>query len=327
MRKTINKVVVKGRIYDKSDLSIKTVQNKESKKFGQTFIGGKLDIATDDAGLNIVTVNFTFVQPTYNSGKTNTSYGILQQIIESGRTILTDGAESATLVKIDGSVALNDFYTDRSGQETLVSAKQVSGSFVNLISLKELGEDNNKRCTFETDMFINGTSIIEADPEKHIDEPYMKLKGAVFSFRNELLPVEFTVHSQGGIKYFESLDASPAEPVFTKVWGNIIDCVTTERIEEESAFGEPSVREVKRSHREYIITGTSSVDKQYEIGDSQNGITLEELQKAKQDREIYLAEVKRKSDEYKAKRNAATASSVSAASAQTAPIQTGDFMF
>ena len=50
MRKVENSEVTSGRIYDISDLSLKTVQNEESKYFGTQFITGSLDVATDEEG-------------------------------------------------------------------------------------------------------------------------------------------------------------------------------------------------------------------------------------------------------------------------------------
>ena len=60
MRKTLNKEHIEGRIYE-HNLAVKKVQNKESSNYGKDFIGGTLDIATDDGCLNIVTVTFTYV--------------------------------------------------------------------------------------------------------------------------------------------------------------------------------------------------------------------------------------------------------------------------
>jgi hypothetical protein len=71
------------------------------------------------------------------------------------------------------------------------------------------------------DMLINGTRLVEADEEKHIFNDYLIVKGAVFNFRGAILPVEFTVKNPTGIKYFESLDVSQSNLVFTKVWGHI----------------------------------------------------------------------------------------------------------
>ncbi len=321
MRKTINKERIEGRLYDISQLALKTVQNTDSKHFGEDFIGGSIDVATDEDCLNIVTVHFTFVQATYSSGKPNNTFGVLKNLIENGKTVLADGKDNASLVRIDASLGLNDFYTSRNGEETLVSAKRNMGSFVN--SVTKLAEED-ARNTFECDMLINCTKYVEANEERNISEDYLVVKGAVFDFRGSLLPVEFVVHNKGGIKYFESLDASDKNPVFTKVWGKINSETIVDRREEESAFGEPSVKEFNRTVREWVITGTSRPDAVYEIGDSENGITEEEIKKAKADREVYLAGVKKRSDEYQASKNSGNAGGFTTAAA---PAAQGGFNF
>ena len=310
MRKTINKERVEGRVYDMSQLALKKVQNENSKHFGEDFIGGSIDIATDDDCLNIVTVHFTFVQPTYNSGKVNSTFGVLKNLIESGKSVLTDGKDNATMIRLDAALGLNDFYTSRNGEETLVSAKRNLGSFANIISKLS---DEDSRNTFECDMLINGTRVVEANEERNIKEDYLIVKGAVFNFKNEILPVEFTVRNKSGMKYFESLDASSSNPTFTKVWGKINSETIVDRREEESAFGEPSVKEYSKTIREWVITGTSKPDAVYEIGDSEHGITEEDLKKAMADREVYLAGIKQQNDDYQANKNAGTTASAPAA--------------
>lgn len=318
MRNIKNTEKFSGRLYDISKLAKKTVANTDSKSYGQEYIGGSVDIATDDDCLNVVTVNFTFVQPTYKSGKENKSYAVLNKLLESGKTVVNDGKDAATLVSVDGAIDVNDFYTQRNGEEVLVSAKRNAGSFINIIN--KLPEDN--RSIFECDMLINGTQYVEADEEKHIDTDYLIVKGATFAYGGRLLPLEFIVKNIGGIKYFESLNASPDNLVFTKVWGTISSSTIVERREEESAFGEPSVKEITRTRKEYVITGTSRADAVYPIDDEKDGITKEEIKKAMADREVYLAEVKQKADEYQNSKNAGTASNVA-----SAPAAQGGFTF
>ena len=323
MKKTvINKERIEGRIYE-HNLSLKQVQNKESKNYGKDFIQGTLDIATDDAGLNIVTVHFTYVAPVYNSGKPNNTFNVLKNIIEHGKSVVVDGAENATIVRVDAALGLNDFYTDRNGEETLVSAKRNAGSFVNIIESASKMAPENQRNTFETDMLITGTEYVEADEEKNIKEDYLKLKGYIFDFRKAILPVEFWVKNQGGIKYFESLDASKENPTFTKVWGNINTQTIVTKKEEESAFGDPTVTEYSRTIREWVVTGTSKADSVYPIGDDEAGITGEDVKKALADREVYLAEVKKRNDEYQASKNA----SAPAEKVATATAAQGGFNF
>ena len=323
MKKTvINKERIEGRIYE-HNLSLKQVQNKESKNYGKDFIQGTLDIATDDAGLNIVTVHFTYVAPVYNSGKPNNTFNVLKNIIEHGKSVVVDGAENATIVRVDAALGLNDFYVDRNGEETLVSAKRNAGSFVNIIESASKMAPENQRNTFETDMLITGTEYVEADEEKNIKEDYLKLKGYIFDFRKAILPVEFWVKNQGGIKYFESLDASKENPTFTKVWGNINTQTIVTKKEEESAFGDPTVTEYSRTIREWVVTGTSKADSVYPIGDDEAGITGEDVKKALADREVYLAEVKKRNDEYQASKNA----SAPAEKVATATAAQGGFNF
>lgn len=309
MKKCINKEHIEGRVYEHA-LAVKQVKNQESANYGKDFIGGTLDICTDEDGLNVVTVNFTYVTPTTSKGAKNDTYTALLNIIENGKTWLVDGKDAATKVKIDTALGVNDFYNN---EDQLVSAKRNDGGFVHIVN--ELGADAT-RSTFETDMLINGTQLIEANEENGTPE-YLIVKGAVFNFRNELLPVDFVVKNAGGIKYFDELDASPSEPVFTKVWGKISSETIKREITEESAFGEASVKTYERKVREWIITGTAK--EPYDFGD-EKVLTSEELVKAIQDREVKLAEIKKRSDEYKAQRNAATP-------ATNAAVPTGSYTF
>lgn len=299
MKKPINKEHIEGRIYE-HNLAIKTVQNSESKNFGVEYIGGTIDIATDENCLNVIQVNFPYVTETTSKGNKNNTYTALKNIIENGKTILVDGKDNATMVRVDTALALNDFYTQRNREEVLVSAKRNNGGFVTIVNT--LGDEDNRN-EFECDMLINGTQYVEADPEKNIENDYLIVKGAVFAYNNAILPVDFIVKNQGGIKYFESLDASPQNLIFTKVWGKINSETIVHKVEEESAFGEPAVKEYTRNIREWVITGTSKADSVYEIGDPKNGITLEEIKKAMADREVYLAEVKKRADDYLASQN------------------------
>lgn len=301
MRKTLNKVKLIGRVYDFT--IAEKVTGEGSKNPGTPYIGGTLSIATDDACLNVVDVNFTYVTETTKNGNKNSTYTALKKIINDNKTILTVGKDDAFKVKVDSAIGLNDFYTDRNGEETLVSAKRADGGFVTIVSA--IDEEEDKRNTFECDMLINNVRRIEADEEKHIDKDYVVIKGVVFNFRNAILPVEFFVKSESGMKYFESLDVTPQNLVFTKVWGVINSETIVRRVEEESAFGEPSVKEFTSKRKEWVVTGTSKPDATYEIGDAESGITADEIKEKMADREVYLADIKKRADEYKASKAAA----------------------
>lgn len=324
MRKALNKVSLQGRVYD-HNLQLKTVSDQSKASFGTEFINGTLDIATDDAGLNIVQVHFTYVTAVNKKGGKNSTFTVLKNIIDNPKTIIANGKDEALCVKVDTAVGLNDFYSNRTGEDVLVSAKRCEGGFVSVVKVLPEEKDRNR---FECDMLINGTRVVEANEEKNIPEDYLIVKGAVFDFKNSLLPVEFVVKSKGGINYFESLDASPKKMTFTKVWGTINCTTVVTKKEEESAFGEPVVKEYTNTRREWIVTGTSKPDAVYEIGDEKNGITDEEIKKAVADREIYLADVKKRQDEYQASKNNSVASEVPfGTGTASAPAAEGGFNF
>ena len=317
--KMLNRERVEGKVYDYT--IEKRTSGPNSKNPGTEYITGNLDVATDDEGLNIVTVHFTYVTEITSKGNKNNTYTALNNIINNGKTVVVNGMDEATMVRVDTALALNDFYNR---EDELVSAKRNEGGFVTIVNKLS---DASTRNTFEFDMLINGTRLVEADPERHIDADYLVVKGAIFDFRNAILPVELVVKNAGGIKYFESLDASPSNLVFTKVWGKIESQTIVDKREEESAFGEASVKEYTRNVREWVITGTSKPEAMYEIGDEQNGITEDEVKKAMADREVYLADVKKRQEEYQAQRAAANGGTNENAGNAGVSAQMGGFNF
>lgn len=297
MRKNLNSEHIEGRLYQHS-LEVKTVKNQQSANFGKPFIGGKIEIATDEQGLNVVPVEFTYVAPQTKAGGTNKTYTELMKIIESGKTWIADGADAATKVSVDTALALNDFPAQ---DGTMVSQKINQGGFVTIVA--ELKEDVNQRSTFQTDMLITNVTRVDANPEIEGSTDYVRVHGAVFDFKNSLLPVEFVVRNPGGMEYFENLGATGAEPVYTKVWGRIVNATTSIPVTEETAFGEVAVTSRERKIREWVITGASKVP--YDFGD-EKVMTMDEVVKANQDRQVYLADKKRQREEYLAQKNAAT---------------------
>ena len=312
MRSNYNREHVEGYVYQ-HDLAVKTVSNKDSENYGKEFIAGTLEVAVDEAGLNVIPVHFTYVTETNSKGK-NVTYANLKKIIDENKTWLTVGKDNAQKVKIDTALALNDFYAQ---DGNLVSMKVNEGGFVTLVSA--LCEEA-QRNTWKADMLITGVNRIEADPERNINADYLTVKGAIFNFRNAILPIEFKLTDERGFGYFENLGASSAEPVYTQVWG-IINCESkTTTITEESAFGEPAVRTVERKSKEWLITGTYPESKVYEFG-TEETMTVEDIQKAMQDREILLADIKKRAEEYKASKNSAipAPAATATAAAKVAP--------
>ncbi len=297
MKKTIfNATHIEGFLYQHS-LALK-VSGENSKNPGTQFINGTIDIATDDAMTNIVTVHFSYVTPTYQrSGSPNATFTTLQNII-NGVTcnVMEHGADRAAKLRIDSQIGVNEFFSNRTGEETLVTVKRNEGGFVHVV--QTIAAVENLRDTFKADMIITKCRRVEADEERGREEK-MIVSGYVFDFRNALLPVDFVVYSPDGMNVFEGFEASEKTPVFTCVNGHQISkTITTVQQSESSGWGESFAQEVTSSQREFVITG---VNDPYEW-DDESTITAQEYKEALQNREVAVAEIKRRQDEYNASR-------------------------
>ena len=300
MKKMTNTTHIEGLLYEHK-LELRE-SGPNSKNPGTKFIMGTVDIATDDACTNIVSVHFTYVTATTAKGATNATFTTLMNIIDGKYgTVMANGKENAAKLRIDSALGLNEFYTDRNGQEELVSAKRNEGGFVHVAD--SLAEDEAIRNTFKCDMLITGVKEVEADEEKKLPAKAI-VRGAIFDFRGALMPVEFSAVNPNAIKYFVGLGASNATPTFTCVWGRQVSETIVREIRTESAFGEDEVREVKNTRKDFVITGAS---KEPYAWDDESTLTANEVAEAVANRETYLATIKQRQDEYKASKNAAPA--------------------
>ena len=305
MKSMINRTHIEGLLYEHA-LELRT-SGPNSKNPGTEFIMGTVSIATDDAQINIVPVHFTYVTATTAKGSANATFGVLKDIIDGKLATIMSGSDNAAKLRIDSAIGLNEFYADRNGKEELVSAKRNEGGFVHTCA--QLAEDEKTRNTFEVDMVITNVKRIEADEEKKTPEKCI-VKGAIFDFRKSLMPIELSVLNENAMAYFEGLEASSKNPVFTKVKGRQVSETVTRTITEESAFGEASVREVKSSRKDFVITWAQ---KEPYVWDDEETITAAEMTDAMSARQTYLATVKQRQDEYKASKGAGSATNKPAA--------------
>ena len=295
MRKTINQTHLEGLLYQHS-LSLK-VSGENSKNPGTQFINGTIDVATNDALTNIVTVHFSYVTPTYQkSGSANATFGVLQNII-NGVTcnVIDHGVDKAAKVRIDSQIGLNEFFSNRNGTEELVSVKRNEGGFIHVV--QTIAATENLRDTFCADMIIKKTVRQEAT-DNHPER--MIISGYVFDFRNSLLPVDFIMYNPGGMDHFEAFEASEKNPVFVNVNGHqVCQTVTTIQKGESNGWGESFAQEVTSTQREFVITG----GKDPYDWDTEESITAIEYKEKLQAREVTVAEIKQRQDEYNASRS------------------------
>lgn len=303
MRKTINQTHIEGYLYEHK-LDLKT-SGPNTKHPGVEFINGTIGIATDDEMLNVVQVHFTYVTETTSKGKPNATFNVLKNIIDGKTgTVIEHGKENAGLLRVDSAIGLNEWY-DKDGK--LVSQKRNESGFVHVATLSDISDDEKQRATFNTDIVITGCVRQEANEERNIPEK-VAVRGAIFDFRGSLLPVEFSAVNPGAMNYFEGLEASNKNPIFTRVWGKQVSQTVTRTITEESAFGAPSVKTVKSSFKDYEITG--AIPEPY-AWDSDDTITAAEMKEAMANREVALAEIKKRQDEYQESKKSAIKSTSS----------------
>lgn len=278
----INNTHVEGYVFSH------TLQKRVSKK-GVTYIAGDINVATVDDFTNVVPVHFTYVTETFKSGKPNPTFELLTEIIESGSVKTAENCgKDALKVRIDGDVEVNDFVT-REGE--MASPKRVHGSFAHAMT-NEIAEHP---ATFDVDMLI--ANVAEREFE---NDSYVTLRGYVFNFRGEALPVEFNVRSEGGMNYFLDQEVSNKNPMFTHIKGEIVSQAIVNETVEESAFGESIVRKSIRNLRTWDVTWAAVEPYEW---DDDSTMTKKEFKQKLDEREEHLAEVKRNHDEYQASRN------------------------
>lgn len=306
MMKMKNETHIEGYLYEHT--LERKLSGPNSKNPNTEFISGEIKIATDDACLNIVPVHFTYVTATTTTGKANATFTTLANIVDNAYgSVMKVGKDKAAKLRIDSAIGLNEFYSERNGKEELVSVKRNEGGFVHVVT-DGLAEDEKTRNTFKCDMLITNVRHIDADDEKNITEKAI-VKGAIFDFRKSLMPVEFSVVHPNAIAYFEGLDASNTNPVFTEVRGRQVSETVVKTIVEESAFGDASVREVRNNRKDWVITWAKT---EPHIWDDESTLTAAEVNDALKNREIALAAMKQRQDEYKASRGNAIKPTASA---------------
>lgn len=284
MRKNDNIVKIQGRLFQ-HNLEKKKVESQGSKNYGKEYIAGTIDIATDEACLNVVQVRYSYVTAETKLGKQNVTYGNLQRIMEGGRTVVADGKDAAMMVQATSRTGVNEFYGRDGG---LIAYPVVDGGFLSFV--KTLPEDEKSRDIFIADTLIHKIEVDESGEKA-------ELHGVIFNFNNDIFPFTFIMRDKSGIKYFEGLNISNASPAYVQIHGRIIS--STIKIEEviDSPFGEPAVDITEKKVKEWLVTGING-NVNYVFGDP-DFMTMDDLKKGMENRNVRLTEIKKRAEERK----------------------------
>lgn len=274
MKKMINKSHVEGVLYES------TLEEKDSKSTpGSKYISGRLSVKI--AENNIITVEI-FENEITRAGKRNQKYDKLLSLI-GANSIVSTGDENAVCLKIDSALSLNDWYP----KDELVSTLRNFNGFINFLSAGEV----KPQATFQVDMLITST-MDDMDRDENGDfvpNGGLKVKGYIFDFADRIMPVEFLVENEAGVEYFRDMETN----TFTKVWGKQVTQSETVKKVEESAFGDDKVVEYTNTRRKFLITGTNK--EPYMFGE-EGILTVQEVQDAIANRNVYLADKKAQSE-------------------------------
>lgn len=278
--KMINQVNLEGILYN-HELE-ERVTGTESKNPGTEYIRGTVYVATDDAMNNIIPVFYSYVTPTFASGSKNSTYSFLRDILDERiKTVMNSSAEEAAKVRLDTSLALNEFY-DRNDE--LVSVLRNEGGFGKVIP--KFSEEGEKRSKFSVDILLFKAVRQDEDEEKGLPER-MDLEGYIFNYRKDLLPVKLVMYNQKGMDYLDSMDISKSNPLFTKAWGTEITQVIKQETVTENAFGEDEVSYYESSRKVMLVTGMAKEAYEWDDSDFLTGL---EVNNMIAERNVMLAE-------------------------------------
>lgn len=316
--KWINDIAIQGYVFNFGNDERRALQQKvtgpNSKNPGMNFIQGELNIATDDKGLNVITVYYQYVPETWpakDGGKPrpNTNYDELMKLLQSNNTFEKNGT-AADKIRLNGNLETNDFYT-REGE--LASPKRIRGGFVHPLNTPI----SETPATFSLDCVLSKCVEVERENE----EPYVTLSGYCFDFRNSIYPFDVNIRSKAGMNYFLGEDISNNNPMVTSIKGNIVNQQIKHEETIESAFGDPVVQTSVRNVRSWDITWAAPEPMEW---DDESVITKVELKKALQERMERIEADKKRADEYRASQEKSAFNNAPVASVTNASVVEDD---
>ena len=270
MKKIINKVHGEGLVYESTLES--RVAGERAQVPGSIFISGKISLQVDED--NVVTFDFLEGEKNKNQ-KENKRFQDLKALIGM-KTIVSDGEENATKLRIDSALSINDFIPKNSTE--MISAMRNFNGFVHTSTGKY-----DPKATFETDLLISNKKkeLEKNDDGDMVETGRLEVIGYTFSFKGDILPVKFYAISEAAIKYFVGI----TDNTFTKVWGKLVTEDSSYAKVEKSAFGEDKTVTYTRVKKRYVLTGANV--EAYDLGD-ESVLTVEEVKDALAARKVYL---------------------------------------
>ena len=267
--KSYNNFDMKGRLYSYS------LEEKDTDK--GTAITGEVTLEVDDKGTT-ATARF-FAYPTYNSGKTNRTYSVLEDMMAGNYKTVVDDADEADWLAMTGNIDVN-YFVPRDGAkdiDELARSQKLRGSFVNQ------NKDHNYQNKWKLDMLITRIDDVEEDAEKNIPH-YVRVTGYLIDdYRERVTLVQFQARKEAAMKYILGLTASYDQPYYVSIWGELMKIART--IVRKNAFGEDEVDE----YESYIWAITGMAPEAYDFGD-ESAMTVEQYNEFRENLDAHKKE-------------------------------------
>ena len=224
MKKMYNGTTIEGLVYQ-HDLELK-VSGPNSANPGTEFISGNIEIATDNAMVNIVPVHYTYVTATNKNGKSNNTFIVLKNFIDKVyKTVMADGAENASMVKIDSAIVKNGTFEFKGQADSIVKSSYVTymKNDKRMLTLLFVENGNIKVALNEKDSQVSGTPC---------NDTYQNFMTSYKAIGEELKAI-YTKAQQDSTLTAEQRDSlmtlldEKQEQGMDKVYQTISDCIET----------------------------------------------------------------------------------------------------
>lgn len=272
LREADNAIVMEGVVAEKK---IEVRAEKQD-------ITGEIDIRTDENSIHTVRL---YAKQFKKDGTENSIYKGIETIMNEYQAIANVGEENADKVRIIGAkLGVNEYYGQDGKLRTFPS---ISSNFVNRLKPTDTFE---AKAEFDIEVFINK---LEEELDKEQNETgRLIIEAVVPVYGGKIIPQKFVVANPDAVQYIQSNYEIGST---VRLYGELVNSVVTEEVEKPVAFGKPK-KEIKRTTvRELVVTGGSEP---YEE-ESALAYNIEDIKKAYVERNTYLEELKKKSEEKK----------------------------
>ena len=246
--KNYNTFDMQGRLYSYS-LEVKDTDNGEA-------ISGEVTLEVDKEG-NRATVKM-FARPTFKNGKTNRTYGMLEDMMAGNYTTVVEDADNADWFGLTGNIDVSYFAPKDGGAkdvDELARSQKLRGSFLNQ------NRDHKYKNRWNLDMLITRVDDVDADEEKHTPHMVRVMGYAIDDYNERLNEVVFEARKEAAMNYILGLPVSYDAPYFVRVWGEMLKI--SRIVVHKNAFGDDETNEYD-SFR-WAINGMNP--EAYEFGD------------------------------------------------------------